>query len=170
MEDNYDARWFAVQLRSRHEFQVFEKLTGAGIETFLPTVEKLRKWKDRNKLVRFPLFSGYLFVHIDLNHQSRLTVLKTKGVVRLLGVASGEPVAVPDEQVLSLKQAVDLHLPLDPYPYLREGTRVRITRGPLNGVEGILVQKTERHYLVLSIDILQRSTAVTIEATDVEVI
>ncbi len=170
MEDKSSLSWFAVQLRSRHEFQVFEKLTGAGIETFLPFVEKLRKWKDRNKLVRFPLFPGYLFVHTDLNHESRLTVLKTKGVVRMLGAASGEPVAVPDEQIVSLKQAVDAQLPLDPYPYLKEGERVRIKRGPLAGALGILVQKLERHYLVLSIDILQRSTAITVEATDVEAI
>lgn len=170
MTGNDTLSWFAVHVKSRHEFQVHEKLTGAGIEAFLPSVEMLRKWKDRNKLIRFPLFPGYLFVHTDTGHHARLTVLKTPGVVRFLGSGSNEPEPIPDEQVLSLKKVIETNAPLDPYPYLQEGRRVRISRGPLAGVEGVLVRKTDRHILVLSIDILRRSTAVTVEAGDVETV
>ena len=167
---NHEHYWFAVHVKSRHEFQVYERLAGAGIETFLPAVEKLSRWKDRNKLIQFPLFPGYLFVCTDRSHHARLTVLKTKGVVRLLGAVPGEPepVPVPDEQVLSLKKVIEAGTALDPYPYLKEGQRVRIKHGPLAGVEGILVQKMDKHLLVISIEILQRSTAVTVEASDVE--
>jgi transcription termination/antitermination protein NusG len=168
MESNASRCWYAVHVKSRHEFQATERLTGAGIETFLPAVEKLRKWKDRNKLIRFPLFPGYLFVHIDNSHQSQLAVVKTKGVVRLLGTAPGDPEPVPDEQVLSLKRTIDLNIPLDPYPYLQEGQRVRIKHGPLAGVEGLLVEKAGMHKLVLSVDILSQSTSLTIQASEVE--
>ncbi len=163
-----DFFWFAVHVKSRHEFQVLERLTGASIETFLPAVEKLSKWKDREKLIEFPLFPGYLFVHIDKSHPSRLSVLKTKGVVRMLGTVPGEPEPVPDEQILSLQKVIAAGSPIDPYPYLHEGKRVRIKRGPLAGVEGILVEKAGLHKIVLSVDILCQSTAVTIQAPDVE--
>ncbi len=53
-----EPKWYAVYVRSRHEFQVFKRLTMKGIEAFLPTVERLRKWKDRKKLIAFPLFPG----------------------------------------------------------------------------------------------------------------
>jgi transcription antitermination factor NusG len=157
-----------VHVKSRHEFQAAERLAGAGIETFLPAVEKLRNWKDRNKLIRFPLFPGYLFVHTENSHQSQLAVVKTKGVVRLLGLVPGNPEPVPDEQILSLKKTIDLNIPLDPYPYLQKGQRVRIKRGPLAGVEGLLVEKSGMHKLVLSIDILCQSTSLTIQASEVE--
>lgn len=62
--------WFAVHVRSRHEFRVLDRLTGSDIEAFLPIVEKLSRWKDRKKLVSFPLFPGYLFVHIDESPRS----------------------------------------------------------------------------------------------------
>jgi transcription antitermination factor NusG len=162
--------WFAVHVRSRHEFQVYEKLTGSGIDTFLPTVERLRKWKDRNKRIRFPLFPGYLFVHVSSNRHVILSVLKTKGVVRLLGQEPGDPEPVPDGQIHALKRLIESNAQLDPYPFLREGQRVRIARGPLEGIEGLLVRKKDRHMLVLSVDILRQSTAVTIETTDVEAV
>lgn len=160
--------WFATHVRSRHELKVLDSLTKSNIDAFLPTVEKLRKWKDRKKMVTFPLFPGYLFVRINNNHQDRLTVLKTKGIVRLLGMENGKPEPVPEEQINSLKKLVENKLDLDLYPYLTEGQRVRIKSGPLDGIEGILVEKIGQHMLVLSVDILQRGAALTISITDVE--
>lgn len=166
--DVIEPQWFAVNVRSRHEFHVLERLTIKGVKAFLPTVEKLRRWKDRKKLVKFPLFPGYLFVHIPKRTKDILNVLKINGAVNLLSGAPGEPVPVPDEQITSLIKAVESNEPLDPYPYLKEGQRVRIMQGPMRGVEGMLVQKAGRHMLVLSVDILTQGVALSINASDVE--
>lgn len=160
--------WYAVHTRSRHEFQAYERLTQKRVEAFLPTVEKLRKWKDRKKLIAFPLFPGYLFVHIAKDSQSMLNVLKVKGVVRLICTLPGEPAPIPDEQIISLQKLVENREALDPYPYLNEGQRVRIAKGPLHGIEGILVEKLDKHILVLSVDVLRQGVALTINASDVE--
>ncbi|MBI5409041.1 MAG: UpxY family transcription antiterminator [Nitrospirae bacterium] len=160
--------WYAVHTRSRHEFYVYEKLKLKGVEAFLPAVERLRKWKDRKKLIEFPLFPGYIFVHIAKDSQSMLSVLKVKGVVRLLCTIPGEPAPIPDEQIASLQRLVQNKEALDPYPYLNEGQRVRIIKGPLIGVEGILVEKLDKHILVLSVDVLRQGVALTITASDVE--
>jgi transcription antitermination factor NusG len=98
----------------------------------------------------------------------RMTILKTKSVVRILDAVAGEPEPVPEEQILSLMKIIEAGVNLDPYPYLREGQRIRIKKGPLAGVEGILVEKSGLHKLVLSVDMLSQSTAVTIQASDVE--
>lgn len=161
-------KWYAVHTRSRHEFQVFERLTMKGVEAFLPTVERLRKWKDRKKLIAFPLFSGYLFIYTTKSAQVILSVLKIKGVVRLLSSAPGIPDVIPDEQIISLKRLVENKEVLDPYPYLDEGQTVRIKKGSLSGVEGILVEKLGKHMLVLSVDVLRQGVALTINAADVE--
>lgn len=161
--------WYALHVRSRHEFQVYDRLTKTGTEAFLPVVKRLNRWKDRKKFINFPLFSGYLFIHIADNHEERLSVLKTKAVVRLLGTA-GRPEPVPEEQILSLKRLADNKASLDPYPYLKEGRRVRIRRGPLTGVEGILIEKTGQHILVLSVDIIQQGAGLKIEASEVEAV
>jgi transcription antitermination factor NusG len=160
--------WYAVHVRSRHEFQVRDRLTLKGVEAFLPTVERLRKWKDRKKLVEFPLFPGYIFVHIEKRPQSLLSVLKVAGVVRMLCTIPGEPDPIPNDQITSLQKLVENREALDPYPYLSEGQRVRIIKGPLAGVEGILVEKLDKHLLVLSVDVLRQGVALTTTASDVE--
>lgn len=152
-------------MSSRYQKDSFIK---ADIKTFLPVVERPRRWKDRRKPVAFPLFPGYLFVYIDESPQSRLAVLKTNGIVRLLGMVPGRPKPVPEEQILSLKRLVENKVSLDPYPYLKEGQRVRIRRGLLAGVEGILIKRPGKHILVLSVDVLQKGVSLKIDASEVE--
>lgn len=166
MSENF--YWYAVHVRSRHEFKVLERLTEIGINTFLPVVERLNRWKDRKKLVKFPLFPGYIFVYIVRNRQDILSVLKVSGVVKFLGIKADEPEPVPEEQVVSLKKVVESKQPIDPYPYLKEGQRVRIKRGPLAGVEGILSKRAGQHILILSVDILMQGASLKIDAADVE--
>jgi len=168
LSDISDLYWYAVHVRSRHEFKVLDRLTKAGIDAFLPVVERLNKWKDRKKLVNFPLFPGYLFVHIHKIYDTMLAILKTPGVVRFIGIIPGEPEPVPEEQIISLKRIIESKESIDPYPYLKEGQRVRIRKGPLAGVEGILVEKAGQHSLVLSVDILRQGLSVKIDASDVE--
>jgi transcription antitermination factor NusG len=163
-----ELQWYAVHVRSRHEFQVHDRLLQKGVEIFLPTVEKLRKWKDRKKLISFPLFPGYIFVHTTKEAHNLLGVLKVKGVVRMLCTIPGEPDPIPDDQMISLKKLIENREELDPYPYLNEGQRVQIIKGPLSGVEGILVKKMDKHILVLSVDVLRQGVALTINAADVE--
>ncbi|HLA50053.1 MAG TPA: UpxY family transcription antiterminator [Thermodesulfovibrionia bacterium] len=166
--ETLEHKWYAVYVKSRHEFQVYERLNKKQIESFLPIVERLRRWKDRKKLITFPLFPGYLFVRISKSAQERLSVLKIKGVVRLLSSLPGDPDPIPDEQINSLKRLMENKEALDPYPYIDKGQRVRIKGGPLNGVEGILVEKLDKHLLVLSVDVLRQGVALTIDAADVE--
>jgi transcription termination/antitermination protein NusG len=163
-----ERQWYAVHVRSRHEFSVLELLEKAGREAFLPTVERFRKWKDRKKMVSFSLFPGYLFVRITKSTDDRLSLLKTKGIVRLLGALPGEPEPVPEEQIAALKRLVDSKQPLDPYPYLKEGQRVRVSSGALAGVEGLLVEKSGQHMLVLSVDILRQGVSLKVDASEVE--
>jgi transcription antitermination factor NusG len=168
VERGSELHWYAINVKSRHEFKVLERLTHAGKEAFLPIVERQRKWKDRKKTVAFPLFPGYLFVAIARNIDDRLSVLKMQGVARFLGTIPGEPEPVPEEQIISLKRLIASKEELDPYPYLKEGQRVRIKRDSLAGIEGVLVEKQGQHMLVLSVDILRQGVCLKIDASEVE--
>ena len=57
---------------------------------------------------------------------------------------------------------------VEPHPFLKVGERVRVTRGSLTGVEGILVRKKNLYRLVLSVDMLAQSVGVEVDASDVE--
>lgn len=161
-------QWYAVHVRSRHEFRVASRLADAGMETFVPVVQRLQKWADRKKLVDFPLFPGYIFVHIFNAYDNILAVLKKQGVVKFLGMVPGRPEPVPEEQIDSLKRMVALKNEIDPYPYLQQGQKVKVKRGPLKGAVGILTERAGQHLFVVSIDILQQGVSVRIDASDLD--
>ena len=131
-------RWYALRTRSRHEKIVRDQLANQGIEPLLPTVKRMSQWKDRKKEIEVPLFSGYCFVRFASDH--KLPVLKTIGVVDIVG-SGHRPEAIPDEEIAAIKTLMTSVLPHDPHPYLHEGMRVEVIRGPLQGLHGILLRK-----------------------------
>lgn len=90
------ARWHAVRTRSRHEKLVRDRLAGLGIEHLLPTVMRLRQWKDRKKEIEVPLFSGYCFARFC--RPDRLAVQTVSGVVGLVG-GGQQPEPIPDAEI-----------------------------------------------------------------------
>jgi transcription antitermination factor NusG len=157
--------WWALYTRHQHEKTVAEMLSAKGFEVFLPLYESIRRWKDRSKMLTLPLFPCYVFVRGGLNR--RLQVVTTPGVHMIL--FRGERVAViPEAEIQAIRKAVEGPFRVEPHPFLKCGERVRVTRGSLEGVEGILVRKKNLYRLVLSVDMMAQSVAVEIDATDVE--
>jgi transcription antitermination factor NusG len=162
-------RWYAVQTRSNFERKIADDLRGRGVETYLPALTEVRHWKDRSKAVETPLFRGYLFVHLNGSLDSRWQVLRAGGVVRILGRgAESEP--VPDPEIEGIQRLLATRAPFARHPYLREGVRVRVCRGALRGVEGILLRARNESRLVISVDLLSQSVATEIDADSAEVI
>ena len=158
--------WHAVHTRSRHEKMAAQLLGEREVEHFLPLVRVLSQWADRKKWVEKPLFPGYLFVRI---HEEQIPVVRsTRGIARLLGSAPYKPSILADEDVENVRRLVSSSVQVDPYPYLRPGRLVRITRGPLRGVEGTLLRRQGRHLLVISVPIIGRSAVAEVPAEHVE--
>jgi transcription antitermination factor NusG len=157
--------WWVLYTRHQHEKTVAEMLSAKGFEVFLPLYESIRRWKDRSKMLTLPLFPCYVFVRGGLNR--RLQVVTTPGIHMIL--FHGEDVAtVPEAEIQAIRKAVEGPFRVEPHPFLKCGERVRVTRGSLEGVEGILVRKKNLYRLVLSVNMMAQSVAVEIDATDVE--
>lgn len=156
--------WYALRTRSRHEKLVRDRLDVAGIEPLLPTVMRLRQWKDRRKKIEVPLFSCYCFAQFAW--QDRWAVLRTPGIVQIVGNGNG-PEPVTEDEIQALKALMASALPYDAYPYLEEGMAVQVIRGPLEGVHGILLRKPKPFRLVISVNLIRQSAAVEIDADDV---
>ena len=156
--------WYALRTRTRHEKVVRDQLLQQGIEPLLPTVKRLSQWKDRKKEVEVPLFAGYCFVRFSATQ--KLPVLKTTGVVDIVG-GGQRPEPIPDEEISAIQTLMTSVLPYDPHPYLQEGMKVEVIRGPLQGVHGILLRKDKRHRLILGVRLIQQAAAVEINVGDV---
>lgn len=156
--------WWAIYTRHQHEKTAAEMLRAKGCDVFLPLYQVIRRWKDRKVNLSLPLFPCYLFVRAEA--RQRLAVVMTPGVHMIVGHGERLAVVAPEE-IGALQRAVEGPFRVEPHPYLQCGQRVRVTRGALEGVEGILVRKKNLCRLVLSVDMLARSAAVEVEAGDV---
>jgi transcription antitermination factor NusG len=156
--------WFALTAKHQHEPTVARLLGAKGFEVFQPTYSEVRRWKDRKKVLKLPLFPGYVFFCGGLGR--RVEILSTPGVFSI--VAFGDTAAeISSEEIDAIRRATQ-HLEIQPHPFLTVGDRVRVVRGPLAGVSGILQKQKDTCRLVLSIELLGRSAAVEIDATIVE--
>jgi transcription antitermination factor NusG len=160
--------WYAVYTRGRHEKKVASGLTGKSVQVFLPLATMRSRRRDRFKMVDVPLFAGYVFVNSPMSPADQLGILKTKGVVRIVGTG-GIPEPIPDAQIHSLQVLVESGAPLLMLRAIPRGSMVTITEGPFQGVVGKVLRLNEqKQRLVVSIDLLQRSVSVEIDESFLE--
>jgi transcription antitermination factor NusG len=147
MLDDTDVRqerrhWYALYTRARHEKKVDQLLRMRHFEVFLPLVPRQRQWHDRRKVVEWPLFPGYVFARFPLASTSE--VLGTPGVATVVR-QDGLPAPIRETEIENVRRFAALlsgtgEIP-EPTPLIREGQRVRITKGAFRGVTGSVVQR-----------------------------
>jgi transcription antitermination factor NusG len=157
--------WYAVYTCAQHEKRVAAELAARTVEHFLPLYSSVRRWKDRRVTLDLPLFPGYVFVRLALC--DRLRVVQIPSVVRLVGFG-GLPTALPDTEMEIMRSGLSERLRAEPHPFLTIGRRVRITAGPFAGLEGVLKRKKSNLRVVVSLELIQRSVAVDVDAADVQ--
>ncbi|MFQ5561667.1 MAG: transcription termination/antitermination protein NusG [Nitrospinota bacterium] len=162
-------KWYAVRTRSRHEKSACSFLTNKSFETFLPLMESWSRRKDRKKKIALPLFPGYFFVYSEMSPELRTTLIQTPGVVDVLRNANGNPAPIPDDQIETVKKIVSSDTPPRNHPYLKEGDKVVVTQGQLEGAVGFFLSSDHQSgKLVVSVDMLGHSLEVDMEAFMVE--
>jgi len=159
------ADWYAVYTRYQHEKVIARLLSEKGFEVFLPLYKTVRRWKDRTKQLSLPLFPCYLFLRGGL--ERRLDIVTPPGIHNLVGVGNC-PAIIPTGEIEAVRRALAGGPLVEPCPFVRCGDWVRITRGPLEGIEGILIRKKNSFRLVLSVELLEKSVAVEVDASLVE--
>ena len=153
-------QWFALYVRSHFERAVEQCLKGKGYQAFSPFYQTIRKRSGRTKVLDLPLFPGYVFC--CFNPQRRLPILTTPGIVHVLGPGNvPEPVKL--SEIRSIRTVAESGQPVQPWPFLPAGHKVRIEAGPLSGTEGTLLRVKNQLRLVVSVTLLQRSMAVELD-------
>ena len=160
-----DRNWYAVYTVPQHEKSALKQLDMREIESFLPTYETVRVWKNRQRMkLILPLFPTYLFVHI--NSRERAKVLQSPGVLQIVG-NSRESVPLPDSEVEFLRSDF-CRQRIEPYRDLVIGEKVRIKSGVMQGLQGTLVRKSNSMRFVLTLELINQHAAIQVAAEDLE--
>jgi transcription antitermination factor NusG len=157
-------RWYAAYTKPHHEKRIVECLTLRKVELFCPVHRSSRRWNNGCRVtIERPLFPGYVFVRIPL--RERIKVLDLSSVVSIVGTSRG-PTALPDADIERLRAGLHL-VNAEPHPVLAVGEKVRICRGPLEGMSGVVTYLKNRFRVVLTLELIMRSVAVEVSMDDV---
>ncbi len=153
---------------SRAEKKVAERLTGAGLEVFLPMVEELRQWSDRQKKVQKALFNGYVFVKTDRNNL--WNCLQTPGAVKFVNFA-GVPATIRDEDVETIQRVVATGVAIETDgSEISPGEKVKVIGGSLEDMVGECVEKGNKDYFLIRIPGIYQNMLVSIPRKFLQVI
>lgn len=165
--DKLTRSWYALHTKSRFENVVNEGLAKKTLEVFLPKITVKSSRRDRHKMIRVPLFPGYIFVRTDLNPYEHVEILKTTGAVRLIGSAQG-PVPIADASVESLRIMVSTDGEVITGTRFKKGDRVMVVSGPFAGVTGIFSSYRGDGRVIVNIEALGQFAAVNVDGSEVE--
>jgi len=149
--------WYVVRTKPRKEGYAQDHLTRRGVQTFLPRIVERGLEGD----VIAALFPGYLFAHADLNLQHN-AIIWAPGVRRL--VTFGEAPTAVDPQVIEfIQQRCGSEGVVRSEPSFQDGEWVRIKRGPLEGLLGMVDGAVSGHCRVrVLMELMRRQTRVTV--------
>jgi transcriptional antiterminator RfaH len=154
--------WYTLKVRTGAEMKAVEALQHRGFAPYCPMHFERRQYSDRMKVVQVAAFQGYVFCQFDV--QNKLPIISTRGVEYIVGFADG-PTPVPEKEIADVQRMMEagasavLSIPL--------GGRVRVTHGPLEGVEGVLVRDNNGYRLVVSIELLRQGASLHINQDQV---
>lgn len=157
-------RWYALYTKPKKEHQVNALLQGRGIETYLPTIQRKVRRRDRpDRVVYFPC---YLFARMDFQAIPHSSIAWMPGVRRIVS-AGEQPVVVDDEIVATIRRRLG-GIEEVGYGNLKQGDRVRITSGPLRDLEAMFDQALSTADRVrILLDVMGRMTPVEIDYSQI---
>jgi transcriptional antiterminator RfaH len=159
-----EAVWWCLHTKPRQEKATGRELRKSGLTFYLPQVLKEDRTPQGRKIRSvIPLFSSYLFLHGDLH--DRLAALHGNRLVSVLAVSDQESL---ERDLRQIHRMLNSGLPVLPEPAVPVGARVRITTGPLTGIEGTVIRRGKRDQFVAVVRFLGRGATVDLEDWQVE--
>lgn len=155
--DLVDRQWWALYTRARQEKAISRALLARQVPFYLPLIKKISTVRGRSVNSHIPLFPGYVFLYGTA--EERLFSLTTNRISRILPIDDADSFWRDLQQVHRL---IASNAPLTVESRLVSGDRVRVTSGPLIGIEGTVLTRRGGDRLLVSIDFLQQGASVEI--------
>ena len=163
MTDPADLSWFVCHTRPRCEKKFAALMTAERFGHYLALVTSVRRYRQQTKRFTKPLFPGYVFAQVPVEKKAR--IYQQDLLARAIPVTD-EPAFL--RQLADVKAIVASGFELSLLPLLAKGRRVKVTGGPLHGLEGYVDDPTHPAGIVISVDVLQQGLLVRVPVENLE--
>ncbi len=152
--------WYVIHTTPQREKTVANQIGNLGMEFFLPTYKTVKQWSDRKKKVELPLFPNYVFVHTSENERHLL--FSITNLVKFVSIES-RPVKVRETEIDAVRRILEADdVEVGMANYFETGSKVRIARGQLAGLEGRVLKQNGKSRLLIRIDELQKAFSINV--------
>lgn len=158
--------WHVLHVVANHEKRVAQHLAVRSLEHYLPLYTERSRRVDRSIQLERPLFTGYVFIRFPL--ESRIAVISTPGVLRLLGNDDRDTVSA--SEIERIRNGLASGCLMRPHRGVSRGTRVRVHGGVFEGVEGVVTELRRPCNVIIALASTQQAFSLTVELGDIEVI
>ena len=155
----FEGTWWVAHTKSRFEKAFAWDLLRSEIGYFLPLIKRVTVSGGRKRHGMAPLFQSYVF--FCGQGEDRYTAMTTDRLCQTIPVADQKRFVA---EIAAIEKGLAGRMQLDPYPFAAVGNRCRVRSGPLQGMEGVVVQRGKLSRLVLEVNTLGQGAAVEIEA------
>ena len=118
---------------------------GQGVLSFLTVLSNEAQASRPHRRYRCAAFSRIRLLPLRFK---QAPILVTPGIVGIVGPGN-RPEPVEDIEIASIRKLALSGRPVQPWPFLRSGQRVRLQAGPLVGAEGIFLRVKDEYNLVV---------------------
>ena len=156
-------QWFVVHTKPRQEKKLAQYCLQNAINYFLPLQNSTKVYQRRKVTFMKPLFSGYVFLRCSDKQQ--VILFRSGNIVRFLKVYDEAELLI---DLNNIYQSTSQNLPIERHPYLEEGYKVKIVKGPYKDVEGIVVDSENPEKVIVGIHLIQQAICVEVTPDDIK--
>jgi transcriptional antiterminator NusG len=170
-------QWYSIQTYAGSERSVKAAienlmaehgLEAAISEIVVPTEDVIEVKNGKKKISERSLYSGYVFINIDLSTELQHLIQSLPRVSGFIGEAN-HPTPLSEEDINTILDRVQNRAAPKPKVFFDVGEMVRIIEGPFANFTGTVDEYDLEHgTLKLNVSIFGRSTPVDISYTQVE--
>ena len=156
--------WWAMYTLARREKELMRRLRAMEIAFYSPLVHKrTRSPGGRVRESHVPLFASYVFVCGTEAHRQQ--ALASGCISRSLPVADAAQLV---HDLAQIRRLIETDAPLTVEARIAPGRRVRVRTGPMAGLEGVVIKRRGRDWLVVAVEFLGQGASVLLEDFQVE--
>ncbi len=156
-------QWVVLHTRPRCEKKCEALSRQKEARMYLPCIDKVHTYGPRVRVHRLPLFRGYVFAL--LRKEDRAWFRQSPHVANVIEVVNERRFL---ETLRAVARALSEDLGHEVLPFLEAGRKVRITGGPLKGLEAVIAEVRGRSHVLLQIELIQQSLVLEVDAAFLE--
>lgn len=170
IEKTPDRSWGFAYLKPRTEKKVAEYLTGRGVPSYLPLLNKARLHHGTKVVTPVPMFPGYIFLAAGDQERSDLKRSEKNFVhIELLRNDAEEEQLVRELNNLHLFELEAMTREVLINPGIQRGDKVIVTQGALKGLQAEVIRRDDnRNAIIINITILEKTVEYPVSADELK--